>query len=223
MPDSIFLLSQSPLTPFETHKYLNMTNKAYSILLILLITSGCSSLTRKGWYSEIGIGSSWTLANQAYREIDRDTGHKNYEEELTVNEHSFQVNARYGYGFSEKFILVFPFQISKVSNLGLGAMFYQKPNYPTIYYEILIPISLYAPSGDAGYSASPYNGIGASFGIGYVLNRRLSLLGNISIGRQGYGSYNADAIQTLFNLYDTYYEGESTTISFGLTTNLLLY
>ena len=199
-----------------------MTNKAYSILLILLITSGCSSLTREGWYSEIGIGSSWTLANQTYRGIDRATGHKNYEEELTVNEHSFQVNTRFGYGFSEKFILVFPFQISKVSNLGLGAMFYQKPNYPTIYYEILMPISLYAPSGDAGYSDS-YSGIGASFGVGYVFNRRLSLLGNISIGRQGYERRGSNPIEELFQLYDTYYEGESTTISFGFTTNLLLY
>ena len=188
------------------------------LLLLVLLTVGCSG--RRGPFIELGVGMSTIV-------VDEEWTVRRYNNDLSGEEHHDTIaatvfpagNLKIGWGFTEQFLVSMSAQMSRLSTLGYGITVFHQKTAPTLFYDIVLPLSLY----------SSYEGYGVSVGVGYEFKRNLTVKTDFS-----FGVHNIDdSTYDLGNFIDELFGGTpgsySTTTgrtigySLGFTINYIWY
>ena len=152
-----------------------MTKNNVYVLIVLpllaLLTVGCSG--RRGPFIELGVGMATIVADEEWVVRSYDNGLSGEEHHDTIAATVFPAgNLKIGWGFTEQFLASMSIQMSRLSTVGYGITVFHKETAPSLFFDLVFPLSLY----------SSYEGYGVSVGVGYEFKRNLTVKADFSFG-----------------------------------------
>ncbi len=209
-------------------------NLSVLILLLLLVqlTVGCSG--RKGPFIQLGGGMAAVYANQEWTSTKIVSGkviERNHHES-TVILPGLSGNFKIGVEITEQLLVSPSLQMSRLSSLGWGITVFQKKNAPSLFVDIVIPVSIYFPTRFP--LSESFQGRGGSVGIGYEFKKNWTVQANFSHGKHEFAGSDVDETgEFIVNLLTlglagefvdkTRYDARSTGYSLGFTISYIWY
>ena len=214
------------------------------LLLVLQFVVGCDS-ARKGLFLELGGGGGVVAANEkwavrTYNKYYRDQsvlesvfnpttpGHR-YEEIGRTNHSQFVVkggaigNFGVGYGLSENFIMLY--SLNGLYGLKgrelLSGLFtlrvFTKKTAPSLFFDVVIPVSEYEFSEISASSIGP----GIGLGVGYEFTRHCFVKAHFNLGL--HGSPDGSDLSQADGFYNSDVPNTTMSSVIGFTVGFLLY
>ena len=189
------------------------------LLLLVPVIVGCGG--RQGPFIELGGGMAGVYANEEWTSWTKGLGENHHKSSVTNLGPSG--NIEIGYGITEQVLASVAFRLGKLGFIAPAITVFQKKTAPSLFFEVVLPESLYFPDGFP-ISGAAFSGPGASFGVGYEFKKRLTVQANFSAGEGEWSGTDAsNPVAGFFGGYSTRAEAKSTGYSLGFMINLILY
>ena len=192
------------------------------LLFLVLLTVGCSG--RRGPFIELGVGMATIVADEEWTVYRHDNGQSGVEHHDTIAATvSLAGNLKVGWGFTEQFLVSISGNISRLSTLGYGITVFHKKTAPTLFFDVVLPLSLYM---NERFESEGY---GVSVGVGYEFKRNLTVKTDFSFGIHSiedstydFGNFLGELFGGTPGPYSTT-TGSRTGFSLGFTINYIWY
>ena len=205
------------------------------LLLSIFLTAGCGG-SRRGVFAELGGGIAAVAANEEWTRSTYEEGFLSTEAIETVHHNDSVIaaglasNVKFGYGFSDQFLISLSgLQSGNLSVGGIGLTYFTKKTAPSTFYDLNLPISVYTPEYRSDQLNRELQGTGISIGVGYEFKKHWIVRADLSA--QSYYEKEIDDTGPLELLVvfghpiirTIYRDIEATGYSFGLRISYLFY